>query len=160
MKTIRIRVLRQALRGFEDRSTCHANLRAPWSPETCTPHPRHLSTSRPRSDDKLSFRGQLYESTAQRLARERADEARFAAARSTQGNTPLRLFATTFGSSLQLSARALTLNLDSYSRCVRGFLSFWYSSAKRVAYHVHHSALLCSATEARHQTVSSASCVG
>lgn len=49
-----------------------------------------------RKEEKLSFRGQLYESTAQRLARERADESRFAAARNTPNNT-LRLFATTFG---------------------------------------------------------------
>jgi hypothetical protein len=50
-----------------------------------------------RKEEKLSFRGQLYESTAQRLARERAEEARFAETRNAAGNSTLRLFATTFG---------------------------------------------------------------
>jgi hypothetical protein len=57
---------------------------------------RHFHRAPPRQEEKLSFRGQLYESTAQRLARERAEEARFAATRSAQGNSTLRLFATTF----------------------------------------------------------------
>jgi hypothetical protein len=58
---------------------------------------RHFHPSPPRKEEKLSFRGQLYESTAQRLARERAEEARFAANRDAAGNSTLRLFATTFG---------------------------------------------------------------
>jgi hypothetical protein len=57
---------------------------------------RHFHRAPPRQEEKLSFRGQLYESTAQRLARERAEEGRFAATRSAQGNSTLRLFATTF----------------------------------------------------------------
>jgi D-lactate dehydrogenase (cytochrome) len=58
---------------------------------------RRFHGSPPRQEEKLSFRGQLYESTAQRLARERAEEARFAATRDAAGNSTLRLFATTFG---------------------------------------------------------------
>jgi hypothetical protein len=58
---------------------------------------RRFHRSPPRKEEKLSFRGQLYESTAQRLARERAEEARFAETRNVTGNSTLRLFATTFG---------------------------------------------------------------
>jgi hypothetical protein len=58
---------------------------------------RRFHGSPARQEEKLSFRGQLYESTAQRLARERADEARFAETRNAAGNSTLRLFATTFG---------------------------------------------------------------
>ena len=38
---------------------------------------RCLRTSRCLAEEKKSFRGQLYESTAQRLARERAEEAKY-----------------------------------------------------------------------------------
>lgn len=49
------------------------------------------------SPERQSFRGQLYESTANRLARERAEEERFAQLRMAKGSATAVTFATTFG---------------------------------------------------------------
>jgi hypothetical protein len=50
--------------------------------------------------EKLSFRGQLYRSTSERLARERADEDRFIKSRDWQGaGTPFRAVAMSFSTS-------------------------------------------------------------
>lgn len=48
-----------------------------------------------QEDQKLSFRGQLYESTAQRLKREREDEERFAQRRERIDESGSRTFAIT-----------------------------------------------------------------
>jgi len=57
---------------------------------TSSPRPtgqlrRCFQTTGRRLEERLSFRGQLYESTAQRLARERAEEAKFIETRHRMG---------------------------------------------------------------------------
>lgn len=56
---------------------------------------REIHLSRCFAEEKKSFRGQLYESTAQRLERERADQRRFAHERGS--NRGGRNAAITFG---------------------------------------------------------------
>ena len=63
--------------------------------ETSTGVPRALHTSKPRAEQKLSFRGQLYESTKRRLEKERQEQQRFARERGGVGGG--RAAATLFG---------------------------------------------------------------
>lgn len=56
---------------------------------------REIHVSKPRSEQQKSFKGQLFESTTQRLARERAEQQRFAKERGESHSG--RNFATTFG---------------------------------------------------------------
>lgn len=59
-------------------------------------HNRFFRSAPIPSEEKRSFRGQLYESTAQRLARERAEEARFIDNRQKMGPSKVvRTFAIT-----------------------------------------------------------------
>src|SRR5947207_6078374 len=121
--------------------------------------PFHQASS--LQEEKLSFRGQLYESTAQRLARERAEEARYAAARNAQGNSTSRLFATTFcmRASLLLPELALT-SVYSHPWRLRCQLLLRPVGAQRTPHIVHHTARCRSATAARHAGLGDASCLG
>jgi D-lactate dehydrogenase (cytochrome) len=56
---------------------------------------RHFHCSNGALEEQRSFKGQLYESVAQRLARERAEQRRFAEARGESGGG--RMAAMTFG---------------------------------------------------------------
>lgn len=57
---------------------------------------RCFRSTRSRPEETRSFRGQLYESTAQRLARERADEAKYIENRQRMGpSKALQTFALT-----------------------------------------------------------------
>lgn len=131
---------------------------------------RHLHRAPPRQEEKLSFRGQLYESTAQRLARERAEEARFAATRSAQGNSTLRLFATTFCMrDPQLlpefdeeGREPLTVAplIYSHPRRLRRQLLLRHACAQRTPHNLHYIARCSSATAARYAGLGDASCLG
>ena len=63
--------------------------------KTSTGLPRALHTSKNRAEQKLSFRGQLYESTQRRLEKERQEQQRFARERGEVGSG--RAAATLFG---------------------------------------------------------------
>ena len=78
----------EALRKMSviSRGSSKAILRS-WRQSVCIPRhvqktstgvPRALHTSKPRAEKKLSFRGQLYESTHRRLEKEREEQRRFA----------------------------------------------------------------------------------
>ncbi|PGH10171.1 glycolate oxidase, subunit GlcD [Helicocarpus griseus UAMH5409] len=97
---------------FRSRSVPSTALRALRHPHTHTPRQTPISTTHPAlpqclrlqsrrfgatsrcTQEKPSFKGQLYESTQQRLARERAEQAKYA--RSQQTSSGARAFALTF----------------------------------------------------------------
>ena len=139
-------------------------LRISQPPSQC----RRFHSSPLRKEEKLSFRGQLYESTAQRLARERAEEARFAEARNAAGNSTLRLFATTFGmqgphswpSRLGVPRNRQLISLSSHSRRLRDKLLLRHPRTKRTPHNFHHTSRCGPAAKTRYARLGDASCVG
>jgi hypothetical protein len=110
-----LRLLRQCQAIHSPTPTRAARLKAPsqlqlrhfrWTPAQLE-EPKTPGTAKTEVKDdtgfgkeKLSFRGQLYKSTSERLARERADEDRFIKSRDWQGaGTPFRAVAMSFSTS-------------------------------------------------------------
>ena len=113
-----------------------------WSPRTACGR-SFGSTSRrweQKGDAKQSFQGQLYESTAQRLHRERADEARYIKAQ--EENNPKLGQRTLLLSLSKCESRSKLLLFLTSSRpplCRWSLLLSWLDATQKTAYHFHHA---------------------
>ena len=89
--------------------------------------------------EKLSFQGQLYQSTAQRLARERADEDRFIKAQeATERRGTLMTFAYSVGLRVLTIGRIYMLTTNSFIYSRRRLLLSWIEETQGTTLYLHN----------------------
>ena len=112
------------------------------------------------SQDNLSFRGQLYQSTAERLKRERASEEKYIKAQAGRGEgSGSRSLTLSFSMCFSVW-RTWSANSQSHSRGRRRRLLPWGKRRKATRGLLDHSSFASTSSSARHTNVESTSGLG
>lgn len=142
---------RPAVCAFHHFSRPRLNLQCTSPPRLAGQQRRSFRTGQSRPEETRSFRGQLYESTAQRLARERADESQFIENRQKMGpSKALQTFALTIrGSDFVFSNWPQELMRCSLLRRLRHRLLSGLYPSKSSSADVHHTIIRLTSSNTR-----------